>query len=620
MPIQTAVDLSRVRVRAVEIDGSAKSPRVKSFTAVDVPPPAPPAPPAEGAASADLVRHGYGDALAALAAARRFAKDPAGIAIASLDCTFREIDLPFTTPEQIDRVVKFEAESHLQLVDIDSVVVSYQLLDSDGRGGSRLLIAACLKETIKSTLAELGAIGVDPQTADLHLTALYGALKTTGYFVPPEPPPADAPPDARPMGETVIALECDSDLTHLLVARGDTLVVARALRLGGEHAHAGQIGDGAPKGETGDKAAAHAAEHSHAPGHEHDETLVVVDDLGGEEAKHRRGGDYFARLRREVSRTLLKLGPVAGDPTRILLMGRATRDPAFAGHVQAALHLPVEVVAPYERVAHDLDEAALADANREGVAALGVALRMLGNGGGSQIEFRREEVRYARRFDQVKVALACFSIALLVAMALLCIERIKRVRALGEELFAATGAVLAEYSQHAESSELYEKVNKGTVKPLAAVNTAKQELAKTANDLRDQLGRSTSIPRLPGGLDYLNAVITAIDGQLDKIGRLQLTTIDLDVSKEKPTLKLSGIVTTSESVDVLVRAIRSSPAVANVQEPPVSGTKDQRLQFSNLEIDLVPGFDPRSGPDVAKEPPAEPAKESATESAKEDGS
>ncbi len=602
MPIQLAVDLSRVRVRAVEIDGSAKSPRVKSFTAVDVPPPAPPA---EGA---EPVRHGYAEGLAALAAARRLAKDPAGVAIASLDCTFREIDLPFTTPEQIDRVVKFEAESHLQLVDIDSVVVSYQLLDSDGRGGSRLLIAACLKETIKSTLDDLSTIGVDPQTADLHLTALYGALKATGFLVPPEPPPADAPPDARPMGETVIALECDADLTHLLVARGDTLVVARALRLGGEHAHAGQLGDGG-KGEAGDKA------HAHDHGHEHDETLVVVDDLGGEEAKGKRGaGDWFARLRREISRTLLRLGPAAGEPTRVLLMGRATRDPAFAGHVQAALHLPVEVVAPYDRVAHDLDEAALAEANREGVAALGVALRMLGNGGGSQIEFRREEVRYARRFDQVKVALACCSIALLVAMALLCIERIRRVRALDAELFTAAGAVLAEYSTHAESQELYDKVNLRKVTPLAAVEQARSHLERISNDLREQLGRSTSIPRLPSGLDYLNSVITAIDGQLEKIGRLQLTTIDLDVGKEKPTLKLSGIVMTSESVDVLVRAIRSSPAVSNVQEPPVSGTKDQRLQFSNLEIELVKGFDPRAG----KEPAEEPAPESAKE--KEDGS
>src|SRR5262245_48892538 len=148
MPIQLAVDLSRVRVRAVEIDGSAKSPRVKSFTAADVPPPAPPA---EGAEPA---RHGYAEALGALTSARRLAKDPAGVAIASLDCTFREIDLPFTTADQIDRVVKFEAESHLQLVDIDSVVVSYQILDSDGRGGSRLMIAACPKESIKATLAD----------------------------------------------------------------------------------------------------------------------------------------------------------------------------------------------------------------------------------------------------------------------------------------------------------------------------------------------------------------------------------------------------------------------------------------------------------------------------------
>jgi Tfp pilus assembly PilM family ATPase len=581
MPTQLAVDLSRLRVRAVEIDGTTKSPRVKSFTAADVPPATAPV---EGAPA----RISYADAVQGLTAKRRLARDPASVAVATLDCTIREIELPFTTPDQIDRVVKFEAESHLQLVDIDSVVVSYQLLDRDGRGGSRLLIAACPKETISGAVSDLGRIGVDPQCADLHLTSLYGALRATGHFSPPPPPEADAPPAERQVGETVLALECDPDLTQLLVVRGEELIAARALRFGTTPA--------APQLAAGE------ADGPKPPAAEGDETLVVVDDLGGEEGGRlaRRGGDYFVRLKREVTRTLLKLGPAAAAPAKLLLMGRAARDAEFVQDLRRSLELDVEVARPYDRVVHDLAADELEEANAEGVAALGVALRMVGDTGGSRVEFRQEEVRYARRFDQVKVALACASIAALLCVAILCLERLQRFKTLNHELINATSAVLSEYSQHAESEVLFQKVQSEELRPVQATQQARHELTVLADELREQLGRSTSIPRLASGLDYLNAVVVAIDKGIDKIGRIQMTSIDLDIMKEKPTLKLNGIVNAPESVDALVRAIRACDAVVGVQEPPVSGTKDGRLQFTNLEIDLVVNYDPRAKSEAGK--------------------
>lgn len=591
MPTQLAVDLSRLRVRAVEIDGTAKSPRIRSFTVADVP-----AKPSEAGAAAQ--RPSYAAGLQALASQRRLTRDPAGVAIASLDCTFREIDLPFTTPDQIDRVVKFEAESHLQLVDIDSVVVSYQILDSDGRGGSRLLIAACPKETITGAVADLGKIGVDPQNADLHLTSLFGALRATGYVLAPEPPPADAPPEQRPVGETVLALECDDDLTQLLVMRGDQLIAARALRFGTSvPAAAPQLpaGSAAPASAAGDPAKATAgAPAADVRPPDGDETLVVVDDLGDDAGRTaRRGGDYFILLKREVTRTLLKLGPTSPAPAKVLVMGRAARDAEFCRDLGHALDLDIEVVRPYDRLTHDLPAEALEEANAEGVAALGLALRMVGDRGGSQVEFRQEEVRYARRFDQVKVALACFSIAALVAVAVLFFERFNRFKALQEELYAATGAILSEHLQYSSSETLFEQVKSGKKTPAQATQAAKSELDRISDDLRVQLGRSSSIPRLASATDYLNSVVIAIDKQLDKIGRLQLTSIDIDVGREKPMLKLSGIVNVPEAVDALVRAVRGCDAVLNVQDPPVAGTKDGRLQFSNLEIDLVKDYDPR---------------------------
>jgi hypothetical protein len=225
---------------------------------------------------------------------------------------------------------------------------------------------------------------------------------------------------------------------------------------------------------------------------------------------------------------------------------------------------------------------------------------MVGDTGGSRVEFRQEEVRYARRFDQVKVALACASIAALLCVAILCLERLQRFKTLNHELINATSAVLSEYSQHAESEVLFQKVQSEELRPVQATQQARHELTVLADELREQLGRSTSIPRLASGLDYLNAVVVAIDKGIDKIGRIQMTSIDLDIMKEKPTLKLNGIVNAPESVDALVRAIRACDAVVGVQEPPVSGTKDGRLQFTNLEIDLVVNYDPRAKSEAGK--------------------
>src|SRR5262245_46917181 len=222
MASQLALDFSRHRLRAVEIDGHAKSPKVKSFVASDV---APPPAPAEGQGQAQAPpQWRYSDAAKALFEQRRLARDPSAVALASIDCTFRDLELPFSGPDQIDKVIKFEAENQLQLVDIDSVVVTYQLLDSDGRGGSRLLAAACTKEQIGRVLADVAPVNVDPHFADLHLCALFTALKYTGYFAPPEEAASDAPSETADEGETLLAIECDYDVTHLLVARGEPLI------------------------------------------------------------------------------------------------------------------------------------------------------------------------------------------------------------------------------------------------------------------------------------------------------------------------------------------------------------------------------------------------------------
>jgi len=605
MASQLALDFCRYRLRAVEIDGHAKGAKVKAFVAVDV---AAPAAPAEGQPP---LPWRFADAAKELVAKKRLVREPSAIAVASIDCTFRDLEFPFTGAGDIDKVIKFEAESQLQQVDIDSVVVTYQLLDSDGRGGSRLLAAACAKDQLRRVFADLVPVNVDPHFADLHLSALFTALKYTGYFAPPPAPPADAPPDTVPEPETVLAIECDYDATHVLVARGEQLVGARAIRLGlagksiptGE-GDAGAPAEGAPPSLSGEAAGGHAEKHDHPEHHEDEEDFVVVDDVGDEAPAlgpgRRIPADYFDRLAREVQRTLFKLGPVSDHVKRVLLLGPVAPSEAFRAHLEHKLRMPVEMAKPFDRVPHALDDETLAHANAEGTAALGVALRLAGYEDGSRVEFRQEEVRYARRFDQVKVALSCLAIASFVLVALAFIERLKQQKVKTEELRAAVVSILNEYEGHVETLSLRERVNKGAITLADAATQAKSDLDKRFNDLSSELGRSGTIPRLPSGLDYLNSVVSSLDKNLEKIGRLELLSIDLDVSLGRTSLKLKGYVDSSSSVDALLSALRSCPAVKAPKDPTTTGAKDGRLEISSLEIELVENFDPRSAVAVKK--------------------
>jgi Tfp pilus assembly PilM family ATPase len=583
MPSQAAVDLSRTRVRAVEIDGTAKSPKVRGFVAADVPPtePAPEGEPQHGPR--------YGEALREMANQRRLPRDPSAVALASVDCTFRDLDLPFTTRDQIDKVVKFEAESHLQLVEIDSVVVSYQLLEADGHGGSRLLTTACSKEVVRGVLRDLDGIGIDPHFADLHLTALFTALRATGYLVPPPDAPDGTPPGEAPKGDVVVVLECDADLTHLLVARGDTLIAARAVRLGVAPPKAA-----APPAEETEKALPLADKDKD------DETLVVVDDLAKEigattGGKRAAASDYFSRIKREVQRTTFKLGPAAEHVTKVLLLGTATRDAGFVAHLESTLRTPVEVAKPFDRVECHLDPEALAAANAEGAAALGVGLRLLGDESGSRVDFRQEEVRYARRFDQVKVALSCAAIVALVCVALICIEQVKLYKTAEVSRLNAALAVVGEYSAYRPEGDALQKQLRTGASPVVVAGQAVDELRKHRKGLEDDLGRSGTIPRLTSGLDYLNAVILSIDKAKEKIGRIEITSIDLNVGRnngKNPQLKLKLLLNGPDKVDALLAALRSCPAVQQngVKNPTTNLYKDGRIEVTSLDVDLVPEY------------------------------
>jgi Tfp pilus assembly PilM family ATPase len=566
MASHLAIDVVDGSLRFVEIEGTLKRPVIKSFGVVSR---------AEFEEAGDPIK-AAAKALNAKLKEAGAQREPSGIALDAARCTFRELDLPYTSDADIAKVVKFEAESHLHLLDIDEVVVSYQRLRT-GMAGSRLLVMAYEKSLVLEDLAICQGAGVDPQFADLHLTAQFIALRESGYLGPIEPDGDDE--DAAPAVDLpVLVLECEPHVTNVLVVQGEQLLAARAVRIGWRLPGPGADIDGEGLADDGSEA----------------DPLLVIDDLsdgnllgGGEPVA--LTADYFLRLKREVQRTLLPLG-FSEEVSEVVLGGALATDESFQRTLGEKLGLDVSVARPFDEFSHKLDEENLAQANAHGCAALGVALRLLG-AAHSQVDFRQEECRYAKRFDQVKVAIACLAIMLFIAVGLPTIETLKRLQINKASLHEAASAALKEYQYLAEDTSLRDQLDGGAISPLQATVRVRAGYKKACDEIATELGREGELPRVDSGLDYLQHIFTLVDSHLNVIQRLELNQIEIDLGGEKPELSLKGKVVNDKAADDLVAALAKAEVTVDIDRPKLEPAADGRRDFTGLSVKLRKAVD-----------------------------
>ena len=550
---QLAIDFNRHRYRALTVEGSARSPRVRGFVAHDLPDPESEVPEEIGAVLAEGLR------------AAKVPRDPAAMALDSYYCTFREMDLPFTQDEQIDKVLKFEAESHLHLVDIDEVVVDYRRL-SESRDGSHLLVMAYEKDVIQRRLAALSKASVDPHFADLHINSLFSALEYCGYFLPSESEEEESEDgeESQPAGPSPslhLVLECDHDVTHLLVVHEGELRAARAIRLGIVP----------PVG----------SEDEEELGPEEDTFVLEMDEDGAERVGGLPAEQFFSRLHREVQRTLFPLG-LAEVPARFLVLGPVVRDARFLERLEAAFGQSIEVPRVFDGLDHRLDEDELALANAEGVAALGVALRLLGTLGGT-VDLRQEEVRYARRFDQIKVALSCAVLMAAIVAFLFALEDLKSFINRREELNAAATLAIERHREFVADNSLERRWAAQEIDAVKATEEAWRGLRKKRVELANLVGGDGTIPRPPSGLVALNEVLGCVGGMIDEIGRTQLSRVVVDLEKDRPYVQVEGLLLDFSRLDRLKNALSELDIVERVQEEGTFETQtDGRVKFRYL--------------------------------------
>ncbi len=497
------------------LEGSAKKWSVSAHGSVGL---APGAPPKEALAAA------LGTALKSAVHGK---VDQLVLSLSSVDVVLRELNLPFAERDKIHQVLKFEIESDLYHLDIDDVVCDYIELHEE-RATTTLLVAALPKTQLAAGLEILSEVGQDPPVVDLDLGSL--AVATAAV----RPPPGSTAED----GESTSGLEGFLHLgpyaSQLLVRDGVGLRAARAIHLGWRELARGlevepepvapgeDSGEEPQSGEEPLSAGESKEVDSASPG----PPLFGADpdlprSLDLEEVLERcpveQRQAFEKRLIAEVRRGLAVL---ASSPIAHLhLLGAEL--PGLAEACRVRLGVPAAPLAP----------------NEEGVdpVALGAALRGLGLGG-SEMNFRQEEYRYATGLERLEGPLTLMLVGLIAFFLVDAVVHFQKSRVLQadcERIFQAAVQQVDGLNQQLREEDPKKWFIKTDFQGLDLADTERMgalsaRVRRAKKDLDEMLGEG-SVPQPQSCLEAWRLLNEVLKRELEEnySDRWMLETLDL---------------------------------------------------------------------------------------------
>lgn len=351
MPQATGIHVGRKRIVAVALRGSPKSSKVIGAGSC-----ARPDDPAE-----------LGSTIRALCTERGLPRDPTVVALGNDAALMRTLALPFTSPDQIRKVLKGEAEAALAGLSVEQMALGSHFLGATDHEG-RVMAVAVRKDALAPLLERLGAAGIDPVAVDLEGFALANALVALGH---------------APEHGAVVAIECEPDEVRFLLIQDRRVQVVRSvpLALGIPDVPMAPPGDG-----------------------------PVLADAA------------LPELTAELTRTLLA-GGLMEPPGRVLLLGPLAPVPALADAVERVTGVRPEVADLLADAGAPGPDAASAG------SAYGAALKGLGFDH-DEVNLRVDELAFKRRFDQVAGPLATLVTLAFVVLLVLLIDVRSRADAL----------------------------------------------------------------------------------------------------------------------------------------------------------------------------------------------
>jgi Tfp pilus assembly PilM family ATPase len=522
MATQTAIDYGPSRIRLLEFDGSGRKVRVLAIHEVDLRVPA-----GEGGdEEADDLK---ADALAQGMKDSGISSEPSGMAYDAGHALFREFGLPFTNEEQVSKVVRFEAESHIPL-DIDDVVLQHLVLRT-ARDKSHILVAAVTKEDLLDRFDILDEGDLDPMFVDIDVFALYQALVCTGV---------------AEEHEVQVIINATESSTSLLFLVGGALYAVRSLRLGTE----------------------------------------AIQDIGGadRDIETARVHEYENKLKSEIRRTLTTLTGL--DPIQaVWVTGSGSRVAGVTQGAGDAFGLEAKPLDLLSYVDHKLSDE---DAERLGPSvgvALGIAFRLNGQDV-TKTDFRREECAYTRKFDQVKSPLIVLSFLLFLVVALGCIDAFYRVKKVKQEyqhlLTDAQGQLEELLADNEMARQVWEAQEFGP-KRVQAITT---RVAQEHEDAARKLGRSDLIPSLPSALHAWILFSDLVLKNEKRLGRLDLTKLDIRVAGKNPELRISGVMESASKYSLLLQMLEDEPLFNSVKLGAANPTSDGYSAFTETVVGI----------------------------------
>jgi len=524
----TAIEYGSRRLRLLAFEGSVKRLRVVDVAEVDLHVPA--APDDEESDPDD-------ERAARIAEAVKdagFRRDPTGMALDAGHALFREFDLPFTSDDQIQKVVRFEAEGYLPLP-IDEVVVQHLVLRRT-RDRSHLMIAAVEKEFLLDRFDVLGEADLDPMFVDLDVFALFHALVGTRVV------------DEH---ERFAVVNAQERTTSVLVVGEGRLQAARSIRVGAEAALAG-VADG------------------------------VEDDEHERDVREAHGHEYLQRLEREIRRTTTTL-PRLNDLEVVYVAGSGSRVAGFEETIARAFGREAEPLDLLDRIDHQLDEDEVERHGPDIGVALGVAYRMQGlelTG----TDFRREECRYTKKFDQVKVSLVFLSFFVAGLAFFFSLEKHMEVTRLEKEydsiLAFAQEQLATTMDDLEEARGIYERVEPGPRR----VQVIHSAMSDYREELASELGRSKTIPALKSALRVWIELFDVLRANEDLFLPYAIELVDIETYRGEE-LTLAGSVKDNSAYQRLLGVLEEHP-LFEVEEAANLRQLGTETRFENLQLRL----------------------------------
>lgn len=562
------LDIGTRSVKVAELEGSGKKVRVSRIFVRDVP----------AREDGGIDEAAIADTIRAIFKEGRLPRETVAASLPTRDTILREILVPFKTDDQIRKVVKFEAEGHIEQCSLDELVVEHVKV-GEVEGKSRVIVLAARKDALGRLLSISEKAGVDPIVVDIDALSLFTAVTLS--------------PAVEKYG-AFAAVDLGSTSTNIIVVVKGALRVVRSLRMGDDSlANAISRDLEIPRLEAEKRkvlllAGPGAASDLVAPlglAPESDEDRDRDEKPEIEKSHHELESDLIAQKRNEfvekVSRELART--LAGAKFEapldaVLLTGGGSALPGLADALRARLSIDVLPFNPLDVVPNSAPQAERSSLGLRSSTAIGLAAKLLGHEP-IKTDFRQEEYRYQKRFDQVKVVLACCVSLMVILFSITCFHFWRKQR-----VYAGTYDGIVRWAK-----AKYDQADPGarpiSVPRFAQIGTMTNRLAAENKDLLKKVGSGGDFPPIRSVLQTYVELFRALQASGKQLEGLIVRQIEVRQTTERVTLTLKGSAPTTQMIDDLRKAVQK--AYPDVSPGPVtSDTDSSRYAFDGFVIQI----------------------------------